>query len=157
MAQPGQQASSDESKTHPGAPEGAGGAEKRLPSLPELIAEAERELGQRRKHYPRWVADGRLAREVADHREACQEEILKVLLNLRLGLSYTAHFLPQPSFGLTPELAASLERAGFKDLAQWIGAAREAMCRGRQDASPLFDKKQMPGAAASKSQQGSLL
>lgn len=137
-------------------PSGSQAAPARIPTLPELIAENERELGQRRKYYPRWLQDGRISQADADHRTACSIETVAVLKALHLGLSYTSHFIPQPNFGLTPELAASLEAAGFKDVAVWLGGVGEALRKAERNTAPLFDKKPLPDAAAN-TQQRSLL
>ncbi|MEQ8685485.1 MAG: hypothetical protein RIE86_09335 [Imperialibacter sp.] len=45
-------------------------------TLRQQIAEAQRELQMRRNVYPGWVSGGRLAKDQAEHRIACQEAII---------------------------------------------------------------------------------
>lgn len=45
----------------------------------EIIAEVKRELEQRRRLYPRWVADGKIAEKTAARRLAIMATILRDL------------------------------------------------------------------------------
>jgi len=49
------------------------------PRLPDLICEARRELGIRRRVYPKWVRAGALKPEIAEERLVLQEHIVRVL------------------------------------------------------------------------------
>jgi hypothetical protein len=51
------------------------------PTLPQVLAELERELSTRARVYPRWAADPKnaLTPEAAAHRQACIDEALQLL------------------------------------------------------------------------------
>jgi hypothetical protein len=51
-------------------------------SLELQIKAAERELKMRKSAYPRWVADGRMSLEKADHEIAAMEAIVETLKKL---------------------------------------------------------------------------
>jgi hypothetical protein len=48
-------------------------------TLPEQIAEIEREIELRRRVYPRWVADRKLTQGTADRQIAAMEAVLRTL------------------------------------------------------------------------------
>lgn len=50
--------------------------------LEEQIAEVQRELGMRRKVYPRFVAAGKITQDAADRRVAVLEAVLETLQRL---------------------------------------------------------------------------
>lgn len=52
-------------------------------TLELMVAEARRELGMRRKAYPRWVANGRMTQAQADERIELQQAIVDKLEELR--------------------------------------------------------------------------
>lgn len=52
-------------------------------TLDRMVAEARRELGMRRKAYPRWVANGRMTQAQADERIELQQAIVDKLEELR--------------------------------------------------------------------------
>lgn len=49
------------------------------PTFTEQAEEIRRELKQRRRVFPRWVGDGKLAQADADHRIACLEATLALV------------------------------------------------------------------------------
>lgn len=48
----------------------------------QRLAELERELGMKKKHYPDWVRDGKLSDATSAHRIRCFEEVLNDLRKL---------------------------------------------------------------------------
>ena len=48
-------------------------------TLPEMTVAAEREVGMRKRVYPRWVLGGRMGQKFADHELACMEAIVAKL------------------------------------------------------------------------------
>jgi hypothetical protein len=48
-------------------------------SLPDQIAEIERELGMRKRLYPNWIARGTLKQATADHQLRVMEAVLATL------------------------------------------------------------------------------
>ena len=62
--------------------------ERQPPTLTEQIAELRRELGQRARVYPRFVADGKLRQDRADYQVTCLEAAVRSLQELQqLGQS----------------------------------------------------------------------
>jgi len=55
------------------------------PTIKELKASIGRELGMRRRCYPKWVASGRMKQEQADHEIACMDELYKLISGMESG------------------------------------------------------------------------
>lgn len=62
----------------------------RAVTIAEQIACAERELGYRKRVYPRWVASARMSQEKADHETAAMAEIIRTLKELQFALAPAA-------------------------------------------------------------------
>ncbi len=52
-------------------------------TLDDQIAEVRREARMRRSVYPRWVTDGRITQQQADHRLGVMEAVFETLERLR--------------------------------------------------------------------------
>ena len=50
--------------------------------MDDMIRCADREVAMRRRVYPRWVEDGRMRQEKADHEIECMEAIAEKLKNI---------------------------------------------------------------------------
>jgi len=59
-------------------------------TLDQQIAELDRELGMRRNLYPRWVREGKLKQQQADHRINIIEEIKETLRQCRQDRQMTS-------------------------------------------------------------------
>ena len=53
-----------------------------LPTLVDQIAEVRREIGQRKRAYPRWIAGGTLKQHTADQRMSAMRAALHTLETL---------------------------------------------------------------------------
>ena len=61
----------------------------------QRLAELERELGMKKKHYPDWVRDGKLSEATSAHRIRCFEEALADLRKLYEVPTQAALFGPE--------------------------------------------------------------
>lgn len=50
-----------------------------LVPIDHQMASVERELGYRRRLYPKWVANGKITQKEADHELACMKAVLDTL------------------------------------------------------------------------------
>jgi len=54
----------------------------RPPTLTEIIRELQRELGVKKRVYPRWVVQRKITKKDANHRLACTEQAIKKLIEV---------------------------------------------------------------------------
>jgi len=55
------------------------------PDINQQIACVTREIGMRRKVYPRWTDAGKITKAKADHDVACMEQVLVTLQHVKQG------------------------------------------------------------------------
>lgn len=85
------------------------GAANAAPTLKQMIAAVEREIGMRRRVYPGWIASKRMTKEKADAEIATMEGVLGVLRKVGTWRDLIRECGVPP--GMTPEETALFEAA----------------------------------------------
>lgn len=68
-----------------------------MKTLQEQLDSARRELALRRRNYPRWVKDGRLNPQKAEHEIQCIESIVATLEKMKMLAEASEEMKSQPS------------------------------------------------------------